>query len=178
MRTRDVEVLAEAYSAIKEASLTTGNVPGQTQYNPHNVSPALKAAGQRVRQGIGQIGNAISNPSASLAAGQAYAQTAGKNIAGALQGSNEAPQNPAQAGLDAFATREYNQALNTLLKVFKLKPDQIKDLDRAVKEVAYPQPTKGYIPRPWASRPTYTSDGPVYPAQSPTTPSKIAVRPK
>lgn len=166
MRTRDVEVLAEAYSTIKEASLTTGNVPGQTQYNSYNVSPALKAAGQdyvnsmqSVGQGIKTVGKVLTNPAAASAAYGSWVQT-----------------NNIDSAKAAFKQKEGEQALDKIIQLSGIPntDDNRQKIHDAVADVVFsiigpaaktttPQPTIGATP----AIPT-----------PPTTPSKIAVRPK
>lgn len=176
MRTRDVEVLAEAYSAIKEASLATGNVPGQTQYNPYTVSPALKAAGQdyvntmqSVGQGLGQglktAGKVLTNPVAASAAFGSWVQT-----------------NNMDSVKAAFKQKEGEQTLDKIIQLSGIPNtyDNRKKIHDAVAKVVYSiiDPRIQIDPAIKTPAPLPTMGATPAISTPPTTPSKIAVRPK
>lgn len=156
----DNRLIAEAYKTLKEASLSTGNVPGQTQYGSYNVSPALKAAGQdyvntmqSVGQGIRQAGRVLTNPAAADQAIAAWVKT----------------DNLDNAKL-AFKQKEYEQTLD---KIISLAGVPNTDNNKHIINTAISQallniqtPTQGLIPKPYTAVPQNVA------------PSKMAIRPK
>jgi hypothetical protein len=97
------------------------------------VSPALKAAGRRFAQGAGEIGSAISNPAASLEAGKSYANNTFLNAHAALQGRHRGVK-PERAALHAFSSKEYQQAIELLIRSNGL-PDNLnsrQELSQAI----------------------------------------------
>lgn len=158
----DNHLITEAYKTLKEASLSTGNVPGQTQYSPYNVSPTLKAAGQdyvntmqSVGQGIKQAGRVLTNPAAADQAFGTWSKT-----------------NNLDSAKLAFKQKEYEQALE---KILSLAGIPNTDVNKSKIHTAVSQLYLSIQPPNQANQ---VIQGPTPAVPQNVTPSKMAVRPK
>ena len=91
MVTRDIQLLSEAYVAIREQGPVAAGFQGMAQ----GVAPYAAGA-------------------------MAGAKQLGQNLAGAVTGSQQAPQSPVAAGQKAFTQQRVNQAVDAVIKVFGL----------------------------------------------------------
>lgn len=124
MRTNDVNLLAEAYSIIKEQSPLLNN-------------PMMAAA-----QG------AIQSVQPYAAGAIAGTKQLGQNLAGAVTGSQQAPQSPVAAAQGAFSQEQIRQAAQGVIQALGLPPTSLQAVINGLHTIAVDVITKNSSQKP------------------------------